>query len=80
MAYSKDQIQFLDILTKNENSIWIDLYQKPTATQRCLPFTSSHPNYCKQNISSCSAGRICTIAENNVEKLKNLENLKSNLS
>ena len=81
MEYSKDQIPFLDILIKrNENGIWMDLYHKPTDTQRCLPFTSSHPNHCKRNIPFCLARRICTIAENNTEKLKNLENLKSNLS
>ena len=48
MEYSKDQIPFLDILIKkNENSIWMDLYHKPTDAQRYLPFTSSHPNHCK---------------------------------
>ena len=53
---------------------------KPKDTQRCLYFTSSHANHCKQNIPFCLAWRICTIAENNAEKLKNLENLKTNLS
>ena len=81
MEYSKDQIPFLDILIKrNENGIWMDLYHKPTDTKRCLLFTSSHPNHCKRNIPFCLARRICTIAENNTEKLKNLENVKSNLS
>ena len=48
MEYSRDQIQFLDILIKrNENDIWMDVYHKPTDTQRYLPFTSSHPNHCK---------------------------------
>ena len=42
--------------------------------------TCSHPNHCKRNIPFCLARRICTIAENNAEKLKNLENLKTNLS
>ena len=46
----------------------------------CVPFPSSHPNHCKRNIPFCLARRICTIAENNAEKLKNLENLESNLS
>ena len=51
MGYSTDQIPFLDILMKrNENSIWMDLYHKPADTQRCLPFTSSHPSHCKRNI------------------------------
>ena len=81
MEYSKNQIPFLEILIKrNENSIWMYLYHKPTDTQRCLPFTFSHPKHCKQNIPFCLARRIFTIAENNAEKLKNLENLKTNLS
>ena len=58
----------------------LNLYHKPTDTQRCLYFTSSHQNHGKRNISFCLARRTCTIAENNVEKLKNLENLKANLS
>ena len=56
------------------------LYHKATDTQRCLPFTSSYPNHFKQNIQLCLTRRICTIPENNTEKLKNLENIKSNLS
>ena len=61
MEYSKDQIPFLDILImRNENGIWMDLYHKPTDTQRCLSFTSGHPNHCKRNISFCLGRRICT--------------------
>ena len=71
MEYSNDQILFLDILIKrNENSIWIDLYHKPTDTQRCLLFASSNLNHCKRNIPFCLARTICTIAENNVDKIK----------
>ena len=78
MEYSNDQIPFLDILIKrNESSIWMNLYHKPTDTQRCLTFTSSHPNLCKRNTLFCSTRSICAIAENNTE---NLENIKSNLS
>ena len=81
MEYSKGQRPFLDILIKrNENSIWMDLYHKPTDTQRCLTFPSIHPNHCKRNIPFCLARRIYTIAEKNAEKLKNLRNLKTNLS
>ena len=84
MEYSNDQIPFLDILIKrNKNGMWMELYHKPidtSSTPRCLPFTSSHPNHCKQNIPFCLAQRICTIAESNTEKLKNLKNLRSNLS
>ena len=70
--YSKDQIPFVDILIRrNKNGIWMDLYYKPTDTQRFLPFIFSHPKHCKRNIPFCLARRICTIAENNDEKLKN---------
>ena len=81
MEYSKGQIPFLVIsIKRNENGIWMDLHHKPTDTQRCLPFTSSHTNYCKRNILFCLVRRVCTIAENNAAKLNNFENLKSNLS
>ena len=51
IEYSKNQIPFLDIFIKrNKNSIWMDLYHKPTDTKRCLPFTSNQPNHCKRNI------------------------------
>ena len=63
------------IIKRNENGIWMNLYNKPTDTQRCLSFTSSHPSHSKQ----CPAFLARRIAENNAEKLKNLENLKSNL-
>ena len=64
IEYSIDQIPFLDILIKrNENGNWMELYHKPTDTQRCLPLTSSHPNHFKRNIPFCLAQRICTIAE-----------------
>ena len=50
-----------------------------TNQQKCLPITSNHPNHCKRKIPFCLARRICTIAENNSEKVRKLENLKSNL-
>ena len=58
----------------------MDLYHNSTDTQKCLPFTCSDPNHCKRNNPFCLALRICTFAENNAEKLKNLENLKWDLS
>ena len=64
MKYSKDQVPFLDILIKrSENAIWMDLYYKPTDTQRYLPFTSSDTNHSKRNIPFSLARRICTITE-----------------
>ena len=81
MEYSKHQILFLDILIKrNGNGISINLCHNPTEITRCLRFTCSHPNHCKRNNSFCLEGRICTTAKNNTEKLKNLENVKLNLS
>ena len=44
------------------------------------PFTFSHPNHDKSNISICLAWRIYANPNNNSHKLKNLEKLKSNLS
>ena len=52
---------------------------KPTHTQMYLTFSSSQINHCKRNIQFCLAQRICSIAENNTGKLKNLKNLKRNL-
>ena len=57
----------------------MDLYQKPTDTKRCLPFSSSHPNHCKANIPFNLARRICTIVENNKQKELHLAALKENL-
>ena len=71
MEYSKDQIPFLYILIKrNESGIWMDHYHKPNDAQRCLSFTSSHPNHCKRNIPFFLVRRICTIGENNANKFK----------
>ena len=81
MEYSKDPILFPGILIKrNENGIWMDFYHKPTDTQRCLSVTSGHTNHHTRKSPFCLERRICTIAENNAEKLKILENLKTNLS
>ena len=51
MEFSGKEIPFLDILIKRGNSgIWMDLYHKPTDTQRCLPYSTSHPKHCLKNI------------------------------
>ena len=81
MEYSNDAIPFLDVLIKrNKDDIWMDIYYKPTDTYRCLPFSSNHPNHCKNNIPFTLTRRICTIVENTEAKMKHLENLKINLS
>ena len=57
----------------------MDICFKPTDTRRCLPFSSSHPNYCKKTIPFTLARRICTIVENQQQKLRHLSELKENL-
>ena len=81
IEYSKDAISFLGILIKrNNDKIWMDIYYKPTDTHSSLPFSSNHPNYCKNNIPFTLTRRICTIVENTEVKMEHLENLKMNLS
>ena len=69
MEFSDKEIPFLDFLIKRDNSgIWMDLYHKPTDTQRCLPYSTSHPKHCLKNIPFTMAIRICTVVENNFLK------------
>ena len=60
----------------NTTSLQFETWKhKPTDKQKSLPFTSSHLNHCKQNIPKT----IFPISKNNVKRLWNLKNLKSNL-
>ena len=79
MEYSDKEIPFLDILIKRHSDIWMDLYQKPTDTQRYVPFNSNHPPHCKKNIPFTLARRICTIVENQERKDFHLKKLRENL-
>ena len=46
IEFSDKEIPFLDILIKQDYSgIWMDLYHKPTDTQRCLLYSTSHPKH-----------------------------------
>ena len=73
MKYSKYAIPFLDILIKlNNDQIWMDIYYKPTDTDRCLPFSSNHPKHCKKSIPSTLVRRTCTFVENTEAKMKHL--------
>ena len=79
MEFNDKEIPLLDILIKRDNSgIWMDMYHKPTDTQRCLPYSTSHPKHCLKNIPFVMARRICTIVENNSLKNKHLRELKKN--
>ena len=57
----------------------MDTYFKSTETRWCLLFSSSHPNHCKKNILFTLARRICTIVENQQQKLRHLSQLKESL-
>ena len=47
MEFSDQEIPFLDILIKRGSSgICMDMYHKLTDTQRCLPYSTSHPKHC----------------------------------
>ena len=59
--------------------IWMDIYFKPRDTCRCLAFLSSHLNHCKKNIPFTLAWRICTIVENQQQKLRHLSEVKEKL-
>ena len=61
------------------HKIWIGIYYK-SDTHRCVTFSSNHPNHCKMNIPFTLANLIWTIVENTEAKMKQLENLKMNLS
>ena len=56
----------------------MDLYHKPTDTQRCLLYSTSHPKHCLKNIPFAMARRICTIVGNISLKKKHLTELKEN--
>ena len=56
----------------------MDLCHKPTDTQRCLPYSTIHPEHCLTNIPFVMARRICTVRENNSLKNKHLRMLKEN--
>ena len=56
----------------------MDLYHKLTDTQRCLPYSTSHPKHCLKNLPFAMARQICTIVENNSQKQTSME-LKENI-
>lgn len=56
----------------------MDIYHKHTDTKRCLLFTYCHLRHSKRSIPCCFYEE--NVTENNIEKLKNLENLNFNLS
>ena len=58
--------------------MWMDLHHKPTDTQRCVPYSTSHPKHFLKNIPFVMVRFICTIVENNFLKNKHLGDLKEN--
>ena len=81
METSDKELPFLDILIKrNDGKIWMDVIFKQTDTCRCLLFSSSHPNHCMKNMPFNLAWRICTVVENQQQKLRHLSELKEDLN
>ena len=79
MGFTDKEFPFINILIKSDASgIWMNLYHKPTDTQRCLPYSTSHPKHFLKNIPFVMARRILTIAVNNAVKSKHLRQLKEN--
>ena len=79
MEYSDKEIPFLDILIKGgSKGLWMDLKYKPTDTERCFPYPTSHPKQFLKNIAFVMARQICTTVESNSIKNKHLNELKRN--
>ena len=59
------KLPFLDTLLhhKNDGSLDISIYRKPTHTDRYLNFSSHHPHHVKESVLSCLFHRARTIAQ-----------------
>ena len=78
MERSTTNLPVLDIMiNKTGTKIWMDIYNKPTDSNRYVPFMSNHPRSCLINIPFCLARRICAIVEEEETKLKRLSELKN---
>lgn len=69
-------IPFLDLLIVNENNkVVLDLYKKPSSSNRILNYKSSHPLYQKINIINQLKTKIFTLSDKRFWT-KNITNLK----
>ena len=57
----------------------MDIYNTPTDSKRCVPFTSNYPRHCLTNIPFSLARRISEIVENENVKEKRFKELKKTL-
>ena len=74
-------LPFLDIMiNKMDTNILMDMYNKSTDLKGCIPFSSNHSRSCLRNIPFCLVSRICTIAEEEKIKLKQVSELKISLT
>ena len=74
---SLKEISFLDIRAYIENNtIFTDIFYKPTDTHQFLPFDSCHPRHTKTNIPYCEARRLCTIIDDTKLRDIRLEEMK----
>ena len=80
MERSTTNLPFLDIMiNKTGTKIWMDIYNKPTNSKRCVPFTTNYLRSCLRIILFYLARRVCAIVEEEVTKLKRLSELKTSL-
>ena len=77
---SQKQISFPDInMEVHRKQIITDIYQKPTDSQRYVPYLSSHAPHVKRNIPFNLARHICTIVDKEKTLQKRTEELQENL-
>lgn len=60
MAYSEEQIHFLDLTVKiEENMLYTPLYRKPLERNTLLGYTSNHPRNLRDNLPYGQFLRLC---------------------
>ena len=80
MERSTTSLPFLDIMiNETVTKIWMNIYKKPTDSERYVRFRSNHLRSCLRNIPFCLARCICAIAEEEEAKLRRLSELKTSL-
>jgi len=75
----ESKLPFLDLLIINEsNKIKLDLYKKPTSSNRLLNYHSNHPYHQKLNLITQARNKIYNLSDSNFWQ-KNLNDLNTNL-
>ena len=71
-------LPFMDVRFSREEqgTLSRQVYQKPTQTNRYLPFTSHHPVSVKSGVVACLASRAITVSSNNALRDKELKRIE----